>query len=202
MEKSRISPASRFRKPLAQTALSAEYGFKKIREILNETKLDPERLQIEVTEGAIRSDFERAQEVLSEIKELGIDIAIDSFGSGFSSLSQLRHLPVDRLNIDHPLIREITNDSRDTAIIRSIIATAHNLGLQVVAEGVETPQQKAFLKTHGCDAIQGFNFLRPVSASKVTDFLQRETSSGANDDASTTAMRADLHHTSIDEILK
>ena len=174
----------------------------KIREILNETKLDPERLQIEVTEGAIRSDFERAQEVLSEIKELGIDIAIDSFGSGFSSLSQLRHLPVDRLNIDHPLIREITNDSRDTAIIRSIIATAHNLGLQVVAEGVETPHQKAFLKTHGCDAIQGFNFLRPVSASKVTDFLQSETSSGANDDASTTVMRADLHHTSIDEILK
>ncbi len=174
----------------------------KIREILNETKLDPGRLQIEITEGAIRSDFERAQEVLSEVKELGIDIAIDSFGSGFSSLSQLRHLPVDRLNIDHPLIREITNDSRDTAIIRSIIATAHNLGLQVVAEGVETPRQKAFLKAHGCDAIQGFNFLRPVSASKITDFLQHETSSGAIDDALTTVTRADLHHTFIDEILK
>ncbi len=174
----------------------------KIREILNETKLDPGRLQIEVTEGAIRSDFERAQEVLSEVKELGIDIAIDSFGSGFSSLSQLRHLPVDRLNIDHPLIREITNDSRDTAIIRSIIATAHNLGLQVVAEGVETPRQKAFLKTHGCDAIQGFNFLRPVSADKITAFLQKETSSGVTDDALTTVTRADLHHAFIDGSLK
>lgn len=174
----------------------------KIKDILTETGLNPERLQIEVTEGAIRNDFERAQEVLSELKEIGIDIAIDSFGSGFSSLSQLRHLPVDKLNIDHPLIREITNDSRDTAIIRTIIATAHNLGLQVVAEGVETPRQRDFLKSHGCDAIQGFNFLRPVPTSEVTEFLQKEANGGTTDTTSTTLKRADLHHAFIDELLK
>ena len=174
----------------------------KIKDILTETGLSPERLQIEVTEGAIRNDFERAQEVLSELKEIGIDIAIDSFGSGFSSLSQLRHLPVDKLNIDHPLIREITNDSRDTAIIRTIIATAHNLGLQVVAEGVETPGQRDFLKSHGCDAIQGFNFLRPVPTEEVTEFLQKEANGGTTDTTSTTLTRADLHHAFIDELLK
>jgi diguanylate cyclase (GGDEF)-like protein len=144
----------------------------KINDILVETGLDPARLLIEVTEGAIRSNFERAQQVLAELKKLGISISIDSFGSGFSSLAQLRHLPVDRLNIDHPFIREITNDSRDTAIIRSIITTAHNLGLKVMAEGVETSHQRSFLKAHGCDEIQGYNFLRPVTETEVTSFLQ------------------------------
>ena len=173
-----------------------------ISEVLDETGLHPERLQIEITEGAIRSDFKRAQKVLNELKDLGIDIAIDSFGSGFSSLSQLRHLPVDWLNIDHPLIREITNDARDTAIIRSIIATAHNLGLKVLAEGVETPLQRDFLNSHGCDAIQGFNFIRPVTESKVTEFLRKENKGGTADTTSTTISRADLHHAFIDELLK
>jgi diguanylate cyclase (GGDEF)-like protein len=154
-------------KQLYQTNLAI-----KIKDILIETGLDPARLLIEVTEGAIRSNFERAQQVLAELKELGIGICIDSFGSGFSSLAQLRHLPVDRLNIDHPFIREITNDSRDTAIIRSIITTAHNLGLKVMAEGVETSRQRSFLKAHGCDEIQGYNFLRPGSETEVTAFLQ------------------------------
>ena len=172
----------------------------KINEILTETGLPPERLQVEITEGAIRSDFDRAQQVLSELKELGIEIAIDSFGSGFSSLSQLRHLPVDWLNIDHPLIREITNDARDTAIIRSIIATAHNLGLKVVAEGVETTSQREFLKTHGCDAIQGFNFNRPGPETKVTELLHTEANGGTADNATTIVTRADLHHAFIDDI--
>jgi len=149
--------------------------------ILTETGLDPARLLIEVTEGSIRTDFEQAQQILSELKELGIGIAIDSFGSGFSSIAQLRHLPVDRLNIDHPIIREITNDSRDTAIIRSIIATAHNLGLKVTAEGVETSRQREFLKTHGCDEIQGYHFLRPLPEAEVTTFLKNENDGGCCD---------------------
>jgi len=154
----------------------------KIKSVLSVTGLAPSRLLIEVTEEAIRSDFERAQQVLSELKGLGLEIAIDSFGSGFSSLAQLRHLCVDRLNIDHPFIREITNDSRDTAIIRSIIATAHNLGLKVMAEGVETSRQRDFLKAHGCDEIQGYHFLRPLPEAEVTAFLQNDVDDGKSPD--------------------
>jgi len=142
-----------------------------VRQILDKTGLPPEHLQTEITEGAIRSDFERSRDIISRLKQIGISIALDNFGSGFSSLSQLRHLHLDRLNICHTFISEITNDSRDTAIIRSIIATAHNLGLKVVAEGVETQQQRNFLKTHGCDEIQGFHFLRPTAAAGITTFL-------------------------------
>jgi diguanylate cyclase (GGDEF)-like protein len=147
----------------------------KIKEILIKAGLSPERLLIEVTEESIRKNFERAQQVLSELKQVGVEIAIDSFGSDFSSLSQLQHLVIDRLNIDHPFIREITNNPCDTAIIRSIIATAHNLGLKVMAEGVETATQRDFLKISGCDDIQGYNFLRPLPENEVTDFLRHET---------------------------
>jgi len=142
-----------------------------LRQALDRTGLPPGYLQIEVTEHAIRSDFERARDILGELKKLGIGIALDNFGSGFSSLAQLRHLHLDRLNIGHAFISEITNDSRDTAIIRSIIATAHNLGMKVVAEGVETPRQRDFLKAHGCDEIQGYHFLRPTAAAGISAFL-------------------------------
>jgi len=140
-------------------------------QILDKTGLTPDHLQLEITEIAVRSDFERARDILGAIKKLGIGIALDNFGSGFSSLAQLRHLHLDRLNISHDFIGEITNDSRDTAIIRSIIATAHNLGMKVVAEGVETQRQRDFLKTHGCDEIQGFHFLRPTAAAGITAYL-------------------------------
>ena len=150
----------------------------KIKKTLSETGFDPARLLIEVTEKVIQSNFERAEQVLHELKELGIQIAIDNFGSGLSSFAQLRLLPVDRLNIDHPFIHEITNDSHDTAIVRSIITTAHNLGLKVIAEGVETPGQRDFLKTHGCEEIQGYNFLRPLPETEVTAFLLSKTGVG------------------------
>jgi len=144
---------------------------KNLRQILDDTGLPPEHLQLEITEHAVRSDFERARDILGSLKKLGISIALDNFGSGFSSLAQLRHLHLDRLNIGHDFISEITNDSRDTAIIRSIIATAHNLGMKVRAEGVETQRQRDFLRAHGCDEIQGYHFLRPAAATGITDYL-------------------------------
>jgi diguanylate cyclase (GGDEF)-like protein len=147
-----------------------------IRQILDKTGLPAEYLQTEITEGAIRSDFERARDVITRLKQLGLSIALDNFGSGFSSLSQLRHLHIDCLNIGHTFISEITNESRDTAIIRSIIATAHNLGMKVVAEGVETTPQRDFLRTHGCDEIQGFHFLRPTAAAGITAYLAQISS--------------------------
>jgi len=153
-----------------------------VRDALSVTNLEPKFLQVEITEGAVRGNFEQAQRVLNDLAHIGISIAIDSFGSGFSSLAQLQHLPLERLNIDHSFVQEITNDSRDTAIIRSIIATAHNLGLKVVAEGVETDRQRNFLKVHGCDFIQGFHFNRPVAVEEFTAFLQQNPASRASGD--------------------
>ncbi len=146
-----------------------------IRNTLAETDLDPKLLQLEITEGSVRGNFEQVKNVLHALANLGIHIAIDSFGSGFSSLGQLQHLPLSKLNIDHLFIQEITNNSKDTAIIRSIIATAHNLGLRVVAEGVETERQRSFLKVHGCDLIQGYHFNQPTSADEMTEFLRQES---------------------------
>ncbi len=150
-----------------------------VREALEEADLDPQLLQLEITEGSVRGDFEQVQSVLNDLAGLGVNIAIDSFGSGFSSLAQLQHLPLSKLNIDHTFTHEITNDSKDTAIIRSIIATAHNLGLKVVAEGVETGRQRSFLKVHGCDFIQGFHFNRPATAAEMTEFLQQQAAEEA-----------------------
>jgi diguanylate cyclase (GGDEF)-like protein len=152
-----------------------------IRESLEENNLDPELLQVEITEGSVRGDFQQINSVLVDIARLGVNIAIDSFGSGFSSLAQIQHLPLSKLNIDHSFVAEITNDSKDTAIIRSIIATAHNLGLLVVAEGVETERQRNFLKVHGCDIIQGYHFNQPVSEKEITEFLQQEANRTTSD---------------------
>lgn len=145
-----------------------------VHDALATADLDPRQLQLEITEGAVRGNFEQARRVLNDLAHTGVHIAIDSFGSGFSSLAQLQHLPLDKLNIDHSFVNEITNNARDTAIIRSIIAMAHNLGLKVVAEGVETPKQRDFLKVQGCDFIQGFHFNRPVTADEITSFLQQQ----------------------------
>ncbi|PLY03115.1 MAG: hypothetical protein C0623_02670 [Desulfuromonas sp.] len=153
-----------------------------VREALAAAHLEPEYLQIEVTEGAVRGNFEQVQRVLNDLAAIGVKIAIDSFGSGFSSLAQLQYLPLRRLNIDHSFVRDITNDPKDTAIIRSIIATAHNLGLKVVAEGVETERQRSFLQFQGCDFIQGFHFNRPVPAEEMTDYLSQEASRQASGD--------------------
>jgi len=146
-----------------------------IKAVLVETNLDPSLLQLEITEGSVRGNFRQIHSVLVDIAQLGVNITIDSFGSGFSSLAQIQHLPLSKLNIDHSFVNEITNNSKDTAIIRSIIATAHNLGLRVVAEGVETERQRSFLKVHGCDIIQGYHFNQPVSAEQITEFLRQES---------------------------
>jgi EAL domain-containing protein (putative c-di-GMP-specific phosphodiesterase class I) len=149
--------------------------FDVIEEALTTSQLDPKLLQLEITEGSVRGNFDQIKAVLHDLASLGVNIAIDSFGSGFSSLAQIQHLPLSRLNIDHSFVNEITNDSKDTAIIRSIIATAHNLGLRVIAEGVETERQRSFLKVHGCDFVQGYHFNKPAPAEEITRFLQQES---------------------------
>ena len=115
---------------------------------------------------------ERAVKVLTAIKELGVRLAIDDFGTGYSSLAHLKRFPIDTLKVDRSFIREVPNDAEDRAIAEAIIAMGKTLSLTVVAEGVETQEQQAFLRARACDAIQGYYFNRPVAADQFAAFLR------------------------------
>jgi EAL domain-containing protein (putative c-di-GMP-specific phosphodiesterase class I) len=118
-------------------------------------------LQLELTERSVMSDPERSRDVLRQIRNLGIKISIDDFGTGFSSLSQLKQLPADELKIDQSFVRGLPDDAEDVVLVRSAIDLAHNLGLTVVAEGVERLDALALLHELGCDLAQGFALSRP-----------------------------------------
>lgn len=130
--------------------------------VLADSGLDPSLLELEVTEGLLLNNTDQAIATLASLKALGLKIAIDDFGTGFSSLGYLKRLPIDKIKIDKSFIDEVISDSRDAAIVQSIIGMAHNLQLTVVAEGVETPAQQAFLHRHDCDLIQGYLHARPM----------------------------------------
>lgn len=133
-----------------------------VQRTLAETGLEPAMLELEVTEGLLLHHIDQAIDMLQQLKNLGISIAIDDFGTGFSSLNYLKKLPIDKVKIDKSFVDEVISDNRDAAIAQSIIVMAHNLGLKVVAEGVETPSQQAFLRKHNCDELQGYLFARPM----------------------------------------
>jgi len=130
-------------------------------------------LEMEITESALIADPERALAVLTRLHGLGVRLAIDDFGTGYSSLAFLKKLPISTLKIDSSFISGITEDDNDAVIVHSTIALAHNLGLTVVAEGVETTEQRDLLEIIGCDQAQGYLFCRPQPASKIDAFLRR-----------------------------
>jgi diguanylate cyclase (GGDEF)-like protein/PAS domain S-box-containing protein len=144
-----------------------------IGEVLAATGLDPRYLEIELTENMVMHDAEQMVETLHAIKRLGVQIAVDDFGTGYSSLSYLKRFPVDRLKVDRSFVQDIATDADDAAIVRTIIALGHNLGLRVVAEGVETDEQMAFLGANACDEIQGYYFSKPVSGWRMRKLLPR-----------------------------
>jgi EAL domain-containing protein (putative c-di-GMP-specific phosphodiesterase class I) len=147
--------------------------FKMVSGTLSETGLDPHWLELEVTEGLLMEEPEAASAVLSELKALGVYIAIDDFGAGYSSLTYLKHFPIDMLKIDRSFIRDLSTDPDDAAIAKAIIALAHSLDLKVVAEGVETPEQRAFLLQHGCDMVQGHYYSVPMKAAELVPVLRQ-----------------------------
>lgn len=140
---------------------------------LGKYQISPDLLEIEVTESCFIEDFDIANQVLEKLQKHGIRIALDDYGTGFSGLKNLKILPIYAIKIDRSFIRDIRNDNSDAVIVASTISLAHNLGLQVVAEGVESKEQLVHLKTAGCDQVQGFYFQRPAAASDVGALLQR-----------------------------
>jgi diguanylate cyclase (GGDEF)-like protein/PAS domain S-box-containing protein len=140
--------------------------------IISETRLDPQYLDIELTEGTIMQNADETIRTLNELKEMGIRLSIDDFGTGYSSLSYLKRFPLDTLKIDRSFIMDITNDPDDEALTRAIIAMSNSLKIKVIAEGVETEEQLDFLKTNGCDEFQGYLFSRPVPASELAEMLK------------------------------
>lgn len=137
-----------------------------------ETGMDPRRIEFEVTESVMMPDPEQAVKLLEDLKEIGVRVTIDDFGTGYSSLAYLKRLPIDCVKIDASFVRGIPLDASDIAITDTILAMAGSLGLKVVAEGVENPDQLQFLERRGCDEMQGFYFSRPLSADEMTAYLR------------------------------
>ncbi len=143
-----------------------------VKRVLAETKLDPRLLDLELTESVLIRRGEGVSDALRDLKATGLSLAIDDFGTGYSSLGYLKRLPIDRLKIDQSFVRDIATDKDDATIVATIIAMAHGLGMQVVAEGVETAKQLSFLRERGCDEVQGFLLGRPAPAEEIPGLVK------------------------------
>lgn len=142
--------------------------------ILEQNEIAPESIELEITETTIMSNPEKAVENLKQLKQIGFTIALDDFGTGYSSLGYLQSLPIDYIKIDISFIRQILVSPNDAVMVKTIIDMAHNLGLQVVAEGVEKEEQAGLLKKFGCDIVQGFLFGRPMPEQHFLRLLNRD----------------------------
>ena len=145
-----------------------------VMQILDETGLPPTHLELELTEGALMEREQEALQVLQRLRGIGVGVAIDDFGTGYSSLASLKRFPIDVLKIDRSFIADIPADSDDMEIAAAIIAMGHSLGIQVLAEGVETVEQLAFLRLHKCDRYQGFLHSRPLPAEAFERVLRAQ----------------------------
>ena len=142
-----------------------------MKELIKNKKCMAKHIELEVTETQIMSNPEKSIKVLQELSDMGISIVIDDFGTGYSSLSYLKRLPIDKLKIDKSFVDGVPSNADDSAIARTIISLSENLNLKVIAEGVETKEQKDFLVENGCDCIQGYFYSRPIPADDMRDFL-------------------------------
>jgi diguanylate cyclase (GGDEF)-like protein/PAS domain S-box-containing protein len=139
--------------------------------VLRFSGLDPARLELELTESVLVQDQDEGVEILKRLKDLGVQIAIDDFGTGYSSLSYLSRLPIDCLKIDRSFVSRSATDRHDAAIVQAIISLAGSLGMRVLAEGVETEEQLAFLRSLGCEEAQGFLFSKPLPQDAAASFI-------------------------------
>jgi len=138
---------------------------------IRETECKPEWIELEVTESQIMTHPDEAIKILHQISDIGIDLAIDDFGTGYSSLSYLKKLPINKLKIDQSFVKDLPDDEEDVGIAKAIIALAKSLNMRIIAEGVETKEQKDFLVKNGCKNIQGYYYSKPVSADNMKNIL-------------------------------
>jgi EAL domain-containing protein (putative c-di-GMP-specific phosphodiesterase class I) len=142
-----------------------------VAQALDETGIDPRALELEITESSAMQNAENTIHSLRELKAIGVRISMDDFGTGYSSLNYLKRFPIDTLKLDQSFVHDITTDRSAAAIVSAVISLAHSLELKVVAEGVETEEQLAFLRQHRCERIQGFLFSAPMSAEELEPYL-------------------------------
>ena len=135
---------------------------KHVLSIIQETNVNPKKLKLEITESMLVDNVEDIIEKMNQLKEKGVQFALDDFGTGYSSLTYLKKLPLTQLKIDQSFVRDVLIDANDASIAKAIITLAHNLGLGVIAEGVETKEQLQFLLEHECNLYQGYFFSKPV----------------------------------------
>jgi EAL domain-containing protein (putative c-di-GMP-specific phosphodiesterase class I) len=140
--------------------------------ILRETGLDPRFLEIELTESVLMKRAESAASVLQILRAKGVQIAVDDFGTGYSSLSYLSKFPIDALKIDQSFVRQITGASDEASLVTAIISMGRSLKVRVIAEGVETQEEMAFLQAHRCDEAQGYYFGRPMPPEQFAKLLE------------------------------
>ena len=154
-----------------------EHLIQDVADALSESGMQPALLEMEITEGMVMQDAERAIRILTAIKALGVRLAIDDFGVGYSSLAQIKRFPIDTLKVDSSFIRDIPQNREDRAITEAIIAMGRTLSLTVIAEGVETKEQEAFLRDHNCDQSQGYYFSKPISPEDFVSFMKKQAAS-------------------------
>ena len=147
-----------------------------LRAILSETGLDPRYLELELTEGALMKQAELTASILSTLRESGVRVAVDDFGTGYSSLSYLRKFPLDVLKIDQSFIRQLSTTPDETAIVSAIINIGRSLNLRLIAEGIETSEQLAFLQASQCDEGQGYLFGRPMPSCEFVKLFDARSS--------------------------
>jgi EAL domain-containing protein (putative c-di-GMP-specific phosphodiesterase class I) len=144
-----------------------------IRRVLNETGLDPQYLQLELTESIFLADADETLSLIQKLKAMGLTLAIDDFGTGYSNFNYLRQFRISKLKIDRSFIRDVAVNPDYVAITTAIISMAKSLNLKVIAEGVEDEAQMSFLRAHQCDEIQGYYFSKPLAVDKVAAKLRR-----------------------------
>jgi EAL domain-containing protein (putative c-di-GMP-specific phosphodiesterase class I) len=139
---------------------------------LLQTGLPPEALELEITENIALGHDQSMLGPLRALREKGVHLAFDDFGTGYASLSYLRRYPLSQIKIDQSFVRKLPDDVEDAAVVRSLIAMAHHLGLKVIAEGIETPAQAALLRAERCDEVQGFLYAKPLPSAEFEEFLK------------------------------
>ena len=141
--------------------------------LLKKHKIEPSRLKLELTESVLIEDIKSVVTKMNALRDtLGIALSLDDFGTGYSSLSYLKQLPLDQVKIDQSFVRDMTTDASDAIMVKNIIDMAHNFGLNVIAEGVETEEQLNLLKKNGCKSYQGYLFSKPIPVEHFEEMLQ------------------------------